>query len=305
MKKTLLASAILAGLVSVSAQAATIYDQEGTTVEVSGSAEVAAFFNTSGSAVSDSSGSIGISGESKVSDSVTAYAEFSIESDADSAVTTDDLLVGFDTAYGDFSMGATDAALDQITDFTDIGDEFGGIQGIAGGDGDTGFFYTNSFGGVVVNAEYIASDVQDADSMGVSVAYYTESGLGFGLGYVTVEDATDDADEIAVGVGYTAGDLYVGLGYAIVSQGDEDITSIELAAKYQATSDLSVAVLTGQAELDDGTTTSDEEGYFAVELGYSVNDSVYTYVGYQTSTLDESDANYNDDQIKASVEYSF
>ena len=70
MKKTLLASAILASLVSVSSQAATVYEQEGTTVNVYGGAEVAALLldSATGTAASDNYGYIGLDGTSKISD---------------------------------------------------------------------------------------------------------------------------------------------------------------------------------------------------------------------------------------------
>ena len=319
MKKTLLASAILASLVSVSSQAATIYDQEGTTVAVSGSAEVAINSNDSvdGTAESASSGSIGIEGTSKISDDVTAYASFGVAADVGAKAEDDDILIGFKPSFGDISLGATDAALDQVTDFTDIGDEFGGIQGIVSGGGDTGLFYTNTFSGLTLNAEYIASDTKDEDSMGVS-AVYSLGDLNLGLGYVAV----DDANEIALAVGYTAGDLTLGLGYAMGEVTEYDIdndgtadtftesvdyTSLEIAAKYQVTEALSLAVLAGQTELEDSDgNTADVAGYYAIEAGYAVNDAVYAYVAYQASTLDEDDDSYySDDQIKASIEYSF
>ena len=47
MKKTLLATAILTGLVSATAGAATVYDKDGTTLKVGGRAEVRGLFSDS------------------------------------------------------------------------------------------------------------------------------------------------------------------------------------------------------------------------------------------------------------------
>jgi len=160
MKKTLLTSAILAGLFSATAQAATVYDADGSTLAVSGDIDVTAYFDDSvdGTAKDASYASINIFGTTAVSDTTTAYAEFEIDTDGDGETfAIDELVVGLDSAYGDFSFGGVDSALGQVSDFTDIGNEFGGNQEVVEGEGATGFAYANTFNGLTVNLEYIAS----------------------------------------------------------------------------------------------------------------------------------------------------
>ena len=299
MKKTLLASAILAGLVSATAQAATVYEQDGTSLDVIGGAEVVAVSKDSidGTLGHDNFGYIGLSGSSKVSDTVTAYADFVIETDDVDAGTfaVDDLIVGFDTAYGDFSFGGTDSALGQVSDISDIGAYHGGIQEFVEGKGATGFGYANTFAGLTVNAEFIASSAEDADSIGLSAVYSLDFGLDLGAGYVVL----DDANELALALGYSIGDFYLGLGYA---DGEDttgaDYTSIEVAAQYAVTDALTVTALLGQAETDDVDTTD----YYVVDASYAINDSVVTYASFQADNLDGAT---DDSEIVVGVAYDF
>ena len=309
MKKTLLASAILASLVSVSAQAATVYDQDGQTLKISGDIDVTAVFDDTGDGTtsSDSStyGSINVFGTTAVSDTTTAYAEFEIDtSDAtndDFAV--DELVVGLDTAYGDFSFGGVSSALGQISDFTDVGNEFGGaVEEISGG-GETGFAYANTFAGVSVNAEYIASSEEDKDSIGVSAVYSLE-GLSVGLGFVTV----DEADELAFGLGYSIDALYVGLGYAMGAvDADTDFNRIELAVTYGVTDDVTVMAFYGNGETEKGSTTSDALDYYAVEATYSIASNLSASAGYAVNNLDaySDESKDSDTTIYTSISYDF
>ena len=329
MKKTLLASAILAGLVSVSAQAATVYDQDGITLKISGDVDATVYSDDSvdGSLGNANYASINLFGTTKVSDSVTAYAEFEIDTggnsvsftDTDTDVTSgtnisntttskssefslDELVVGLDTTYGDFSFGGVDSALGQVSDFTDIGNELGGIQEVLEGGGASGFAYANTFAGISLNAEFIASEDKDADSMGISAVYSLE-GLSLGLGYVAV----DEENQLLVAAGYAVANLYVGVSYGIgevLSYGDStygqlsDLTTLEFSAAYQVTGDVSVVALLGQAEVED----ADVKDYYALEVGYSLADNVLTTVGYSADNLDNADP---DNSIYAQISYDF
>jgi predicted porin len=308
MKKTLLATAILAGLVSVSAQAATVYDQDGQTLKISGDIDALVYSNdsTAGTLDEDNYASINIKGFTKVSDTVTAYAEFEIDTDGydteisgtdteTSAFAIDELVVGLDTAYGDFSFAGVSSALGQISDFTDVGNEFGGnLEEISGG-GASGFAYANTFGGLTLNAEYIASSDEDADSVGVS-AVYSIDGLSLGLGYVTL----DESNELALGLSYSIDALYVGLGYAMgESDATTDFTIIELAVTYGVTDDVTLMAFYGIGEEEVGSTTTDSLDYYAVEASYSFASNVSANVGYKVDNLDE------DNTLYTSIQYDF
>ncbi|TEW52142.1 porin [Psychromonas algicola] len=307
MKKTLLASAILASLVSVSAQAATVYDADGQTLKISGDIDVTAYFDDQGDGTtsSDSStyGSINIFGTTAVSDTTTAYAEFEIDTDgyesnsateATGQFAIDELVVGLDTAYGDFSFGGVSSALGQVTDFTDVGNEFGGSLETLGGSGATGFAYANTFGGVSVNAEYIASSDEDADSIGVSAVYSLDFGLDIGAGYVVV----DEDSEIQFGLGYSVDALYVGFGYEAGEEGGVDFTTMELAVTYGVSDDLTLMAFYGMGDTDDADTLD----YYALEASYSLASNVTASAGFTADNLDTATV---DNQLYTQISYDF
>ena len=306
MKKTLLASAILAGLVSVSAQAATVYDQDGQTLKISGDIDVVALSSDSvdGTLASDSYASINAFASSKVSETVTAYAEFEIDTDADADLSVpgdslfdiDELVVGFDTAYGDFSFGGTSSALGQISDMTDVAAATGGNQEVVSGGGSTGFAYANTFSGVSLNLEYIASDQKNEDSMGASALYSSDFGLDLGAGFVSV----DEDNEIALGLGYSMDALYVGLGYAVGEQSGADITYMEVVAQYAATDSLTVGLQMGSGESEIGGVTTEEVDFYAVDATYALNSSVSTYASYKVANIDT-----DEDVIEIGLNYDY
>jgi len=322
MKKTLLASAILAGLVSVSAQAATVYDADGTTLKISGDVDVTTYFDDQedGTLSPDSNvyGSINIFATNQVSDSVTAYAEFEIDTgsyftaeskfDADvnndgeddsvktSEFAIDELVVGLDTAYGDFSFGGVSTAVGYISDFTDVGNEFAGNLETIGGEGEVGFAYSNTFSGLSINADYIASSAEDADSIGVS-AVYSVAGLTLGAGYVTL----DEDDEVAFGIGYAIDALYVGLGYETGETGGDDFTRMELAVTYGVTDELTVFAFYGIGEKDD----VDNLDYYALEASYALGSNTTVSAGYKADNLDAAETDGNDSQLYTQISYDF
>ena len=311
MKKTLLASAILAGLVSASAQAANVYDADGVTVDVVGGVELNAIFADSydngtdidGTLGHDNNGYVGLAGTSKITDTATAYASFVIETeegtedDFRTEFEVDDLIIGLDTAYGDFSFGDVDSALEQVADFTDIAAYHGGEQEVLEGEGDTGFAYKNTFGAFTVNAEFIASSEDDEDSIGLSAVYSSDFGLDIGLGFVSI----DDEDEVAVALGYTTGNLYLGLGYADVDERDnsnDDYEVVEFAVQYQMTEALTLTGLYTKVELDG----HDEVEYYVLDALYAVNNNLEVYAAYQYDDIDDSD---DDSEFVIGMTYDF
>lgn len=319
MKKTLLASAILAGLVSASAQAANVYDADGVTVDVVGGVELNAIFADSydnagdqkieGTVGHDNYGYVGLAGTSKITDTATAYASFVIEtqdedgkSDTEfgSEFAVDDLIIGLDTAYGDFSFGDVDSALEQVADFTDIAAYDGGELEVAEGEGDTGFAYKNTFGAFTVNAEFIASDADDEDSVGLSAVYSSDFGLDLGLGFVSI----DDEDEIAAAIGYTTGNLYLGLGYADVDEYENDAgevgdyEAVEFAIQYQMTEALTLTGLYTKGEFEG----HDEIEYYVLDALYAVNNNLEVYASYQ---YDDIDSHQDDTEFVIGMTYDF
>jgi len=314
MKKTLLATAILAGLISTTAQSVTVYDQDGTTFSVGGRAEVRAEFidieeddeGNKGSLEDKSRARINFSGETKISDKLTGFGfmEYQIEPDSDLASRY--LFAGIGTEIGKFSYGKQDTANVQISDMTDIASYHSGQQQVLDSSSErqeNNFLYTSTFSDVVtLQADYLASSEDDDDSFGVSVLYTSDFGVDLGISY---SDSNADENQLALGASYTFNDLYIAVSYAtgdIVNEDDvnetDDFNSLEAAVEYKFTKEFRMIGIIGQQEIDD----SDTEDFYALEAQYRFNSAIRTYISYAYNNLDGDDV---EDSLVAGIRYNF
>lgn len=311
MKKTLLATAILAGLVSATAQSATVYDQDGTTLSVGGRAEVRAeFIDTEYTEVNDgveetkegsiedkSRARINFGGETKINDKLTGFGFMEYEINPDSDLKNRYLFAGFGTQVGKFSYGKQDTANVQISDMTDIASYHSGEQQILGASSDkqsNNFLYSATFDAVTVQADYVASSEEDDDSYGVSALYNSGFGLDLGASY---SDSNADESQVTLGGGYTINDLYVAITYAFGDLNeDDDFNSLEAAIQYKFTKEFRMIGIIGQQEKAD----EDSVDYYALEAQYRFNSAIRTYVSYQLNELDDAD-----DSLVAGIRYDF
>jgi len=315
MKKTLLATAILAGLVSATAQSATVYDDNGTTLKIGGRAEVRADFlgddfeKVDGSITDKSRARINFAGKTQITENLTGfgYMEYEIKpstkdgSDLDSRY----LFAGFGTQIGDFSYGKQDAANVQVSDMTDIASYHSGIQQVIGAAKDkreNNFLYSGTFAeAFTVQADYIASSDEDEDSYGLSVLYVSDFGFDLGASY---SDSQDDSNQTTLAAAYTVNDLYVAVSYAMGDvDAETEFSSLEAAIQYKFTKQLRMIGIIGQQqEKVDGTST-DTEDFYAIEAQYRFNKSIRTYVSYAYNNLDDADK--TEDSLVAGVRYNF
>jgi predicted porin len=191
MKKTLLATAILTSFVSAAAGAATVYDQDGTSLKVGGRAEVRGLFSDSvdGTMQDKSRARINFKGKTQISEDLAGFGvmEYEIKSGA-SEVSNRYLYAGLSTVAGDFSYGRQDTANVQVSDMTDIASEHSGIQqyiGSASDKEDNTFAYADNFldKALSVQANFIASEAEDQDAFGVSALYSLDFGLDLAASY--------------------------------------------------------------------------------------------------------------------------
>ena len=304
MKKTLLATAVLASLVSATAQSATVYDQDGTTLNVGGRAEVRAEFKDTddGSLVDKSRARINFDGTTQITENLTGfgYMEYEIKPSTEDGSDLDNryLFAGFGTQVGDFSYGKQDAANVQISNMTDIASYHSGIQQVISAAKDkreNNFLYSNTFAdALTVQADYIASSEDNKDSYGLSALYASDFGLDLGMSY---SDSEEDSNQATFSAAYTINDLYVAVSYAMGDvDADNDFTSIEAAIQYKFTKEFRMIGIIGQAEEAD----VDTQDFYAVEAQYRFNKSIRTYVSYQLNNLDDSE-----DSLVAGVRYNF
>lgn len=301
MKKTLLATAILAGLVSATAQAATVYDQDGTTLKVGGRAEVRGVFSSDveGTMEDKSRARINFGGETQISESLTGFGfmEYELKSDG-SDLKNRYLFAGFGTQIGDFSYGKQNTANVQVSDMTDIASNHSGQQQYISSASDkqsNTFSYSGVFlESLTVQANYIAQDEDDKDAYGISAVYGFDFGLDLGASY----SGQDEMNQATLGAAYTWNDLYIAATYAMGAvEEDNDFTSLEAAIQYKATEELRLIGIVGMAEQD---IEGDTEEFFALEAQYRFNKSIRTFASYKLNNLDDAE-----DELMLGLRYDF
>ena len=204
MKKSLLALAVVAA--ATSANAATVYDKDGTSLAVGGRVQSVVYNgNAAGIAENDAglvnSARLNIAGSTKINDSVSVFA-FSEWNMADGntsgqswgdSINTREQYVGAD--YGDFGKilgGKTYDAANAVLAATDVFEDFGArLQGSINGDRRTGMFryvYDNNgiFGSVSYQTAADDSTVQgskaDVEGGFAAAAGYTFDNVVFEIG---------------------------------------------------------------------------------------------------------------------------
>ena len=303
MKKTLLATAILTGLVSATAGAATVYDKDGTSLKVGGRAEVRGLISDSvdGTMEDKSRARINFKGQTQITEDLTGFGvmEYEIKSGA-SEVSNRYLYAGLSTAAGDFSYGRQDTANVQVSDLTDIASEHSGIQQYIDSASDkenNTFLYAGEFAGLSVQANFIASEEEDQDAFGISALYSLDGGVDLAAAY----SDQDEENQITLGAAYTLNDLYLAATYAMGDKdADTEFTSLEVAAQYKVTKELRMIGIYGMAEEETAGVTKDTEDFITIEGQYRFNQSLRTFASYKVNNLDDAD-----DELMLGLRYNF
>jgi predicted porin len=307
MKKTLLATAILSGLVSATAGAATVYDNDGTTMKVGGRAEVRGVFGdgVDGTMEDKSRARINFNGKTQISENLTGFGfmEYELKSDGGhsggSNLKNRYLYAGFGTNGGDFSYGRQDTASVQISDFTDIASNHSGEQQIIDAASDkqsNTFLYSGNFvdDALTVQLNYTALDDKDADSFGASIAYAFDFGLSIGGSYA---DAEDDSNQATLGLAYEWEGLYVAATYAVGDlDADTDFNALEAAIQYKFTKEFRLIGIYANVENND----VEEKDYYALEAQYRFNKSIRAYASYMLDNMDDGE-----DELMVGIRYNY
>lgn len=317
MKKAVLASAVVAALVSGSSLAATVYSSDGTELKIGGRAEARFNISDNNESASDSSfkdksrARLNISGKTQVSDELYGFGKYEAEFTGDTAVgvngeKTDSLTnryfyAGLGTNFGEFSYGKQDSSQVMLTDITDTMATFGADAADAvDGNKDkreNNFLYSGEFDALTVQANYIAANEKDADSFGLA-AMYNLGAFDLGAGYVSQKNGNFDDDQINLVAQFSMDAFTVGGLYTMASVADEDYTGYELSAIFKATKQLSLIGVYNYGEFD--KSADEEANNFAIEAVYKFNGHIRTYAGYKFEQLDNKD-----DQLQAGIRYDF
>nr|ADI24865.1 outer membrane protein U [Vibrio alginolyticus] len=308
MKKTLLALSVSAAAMATGVNAAELYNQDGTSLEMGGRAE-ARLSMKDGDAQDRSRIRLNFLGKQEINDNLygVGFWEGEFETAQNGTVDGDDksdletrlAYAGLGGAYGEFAYGKTEGALGVITDFTDIMAYHGNSAAdkLAVADRtDNMMAYKGQFENLSVKASYRFADRVEQngeysdnkqDGYSLSAIYaVADTGLELGAGYADQYDA----NEYMLAASYTMSDLYFA---GIFTDGEKmtdtfnntvDYTGYELAGAYT----LGRTVFTttyNNAETDNETSANN----FAVDASYYFKPNFRGYVSYNFNLIDAGD----------------
>jgi len=308
MKKTLIALSVSAAAMATGVNAAELYNQDGTSLEMGGRAE-ARLSMKDGDAQDKSRIRLNFLGKQEINDNLygVGFWEGEFETAQNGTVDGDDksdletrlAYAGLGGAYGEFAYGKTEGALGVITDFTDIMAYHGNSAAdkLAVADRtDNMMAYKGQFENLSVKASYRFADRVEQngeysdnkqDGYSLSAIYaVADTGLELGAGYADQYDA----NEYMLAASYTMSDLYFA---GIFTDGEKmtdtfnntvDYTGYELAGAYT----LGQTVFTttyNNAETDNETSANN----FAVDASYYFKPNFRGYISYNFNLIDAGD----------------
>ena len=328
MKKSLLAL-VLPSLFASTVGAVEVYNDNGQAVGVYGRAYAGHDFSgedDNANYGNDSYIRIGAKLKSDISDSLSAFARYELQWDLDDGekqekTKTRLAYIGLDSNVGAFSFGRQYGAVSLVSDITDTAytSAYGGNTGVGKDHDGTGrdnslLKYSNTFGGLQVDASYRLDDNQDdAESdaaYGLAAAYKLDFGLTLAAGF-NASSPTDDYDAsiFLVGASYKTGPVKVAATYIqgsefLEDESDDpaDHTAYELTVEYKITKQLRAQVLYSAQEIENATTsvTADSVDELVFGVRYDFNKSLRTVAEYRINGVDGAD-----DDFHLAARYSF
>ncbi|EGU4188269.1 TPA: porin [Vibrio parahaemolyticus] len=311
MKKTLIALSVSAAAMATGVNAAELYNQDGTTLEMGGRAE-ARLSMKDGDVADASRIRLNFLGTQAINDNLYGVGFWEGEfttSDYDkdgNNVSGNDTIdnryayAGLGGAFGEITYGKNDGALGVITDFTDIMAYAGNTAAdkLAVADrADNMLSYKGQFENLAVKASYRFADRQEnakgeyydngQDGYSLSAIYTLgDTGLDLGAGYAD----QDEANEYMLAASYTMSDLYFA---GVFTDGEKeatfkntvDYTGYELAGAY--TLGQTVFTSTYNNAETDGETSANN---FAIDASYYFKPNFRGYVSYNFNLIDAGDS---------------
>ncbi|WP_394145794.1 porin [Vibrio atypicus] len=302
MNKTLIALAVSAAAVATGANAAEIYNQDGTTLDMGGRAE-ARLSLKDGKAQDNSRVRLNFLGTTQITDGLYGVGFYEAEFNGDDNLDNRYIYAGLGGKFGEVTYGKNDGALGVITDFTDIMAYHGNSAAdkLAVADRvDNMLSYKGQFNDLSLKASYRFADrsVENEDTQdekyvdngqsgySLSAIYaVADTGLNLGAGYAD----QDKANEYMLGANFTIENLYVAGLYTdgekqLTNSNDTvDYTGYEFAAAY--TLNQTVFSTTYNNAETDGETSADN---VAIDATYYFKPNFRGYVSYNFNLLDAS-----------------
>ncbi|GLQ76039.1 porin [Vibrio penaeicida] len=313
MNKAILATAILSAMTLSSASAVTIYEKDGTVLDLGGRAE--GRFNVSDANKTGNKGAfkdisrarISLSGESAVTDQFSGFGKYEAELSGEEDLTNRYYFAGVKGEFGSVSYGKQDSSQVMLSNFTDTLATFGAkAADIVDGNKDkreNALVYKTTFDQLTVSGDYIFADKDNNDntnSYGISGVYSLER-FRIGAGYVNQKQGDETENQFNF-VGEVQFDnlsfsgLYT-MGKSVVGSQLNDIIGYELMAKYELEKVAFVGAYNAQKNDSSKTDTVDE---FALESVYTFNEHLRTYVGYRINQIKDAD-----NELQMGLRYDF
>ena len=305
MNKTMIALAVSAAALATGANAAELYNQDGTSLDMGGRAE-ARLSMKDGKASDESRIRLNFLGKVDIQDGLYGVGFYEGEfTTADSKATDTDngsdidnryTYAGLGGTFGEVTYGKNDGALGVITDFTDIMAYHGNSAAykVETADRvDNMLSYKGQFQDLSVKASYRFADRienndgtfsdNEVDGYSLSGIYAIgETGVKLGAGYAD----QDESNEYMLSGSYTMGDLYFAGVFTDgeLAKNDGDYTGYELAAAYT----MSQTVFTttyNNAETNNETSADN----IAIDATYYFKPNFRGYVSYNFNLISKGD----------------
>ncbi|ATP10265.1 porin [Aeromonas salmonicida] len=309
MKKTILAIAIPA-LFASAANAAVIYDKDGTTFDIYGRVQANYYGehdDTDGELIGSSR--LGWSGKVALNNTWSGIAKTEWQVASENSTKQDKefdarhVYVGFDgTQYGKIIFGQTDTAFYDVLEPTDIFNEWGDVGNFYDGRQEGQVIYSNTYGGFKGKLSYQTNDdtVEKITDVGGSIKKTVFTDVKRNYGYAAA--AGYDFD---FGLGLNAGYSYSDL-ESKTNSDNGDKSEWAVGAHY-AINGFYFAGMYTQGELENDTTGYKGKGR-GYELAASYNVDAWTFLaGYNFTEAKENNTSYQDkvDETLLGVQYNF
>lgn len=332
MKKTLLAAAVVSALVaSTAASAATVYDKDGTVLNVNGRIEsqwynAGSSANTAGKAGNNDSAiynwaRMSLEGRSVLNDYATAFGKMEwdvADGDGRDGMAARDQFIGVDFGkFGKVQTGRYKSLLQTVAGVTDVlaGDGESGKTYVIGDTRNPGkLTYTWSGYGVLLGAEYQSAKNQYEEH---NMVFDVESGFSVLAGYTT-PSVLFGPISIKAGYAYLKGQDDSNNGFKVLNDKDEPASAkyigqvdnqtgwaasltwgVPSAGWYFAGEYTAVSY-----EFNDAQDDLDGQGYEIVGK-YSFANGLSIATGFQYENWEQNDYTVKSSQIPLVVEYNF
>ncbi|WP_394149230.1 porin [Vibrio maritimus] len=341
MKKAVLASAVVSALMSGIVGAAEVYSNDGTSLDVGGRMEFRGDFGGAddgtkidGTMKNKSRARLSIQGKTQISDNLTGFGKYEAEHGVPDSAGKDNksdfkqryMFAGLGTQYGAVSFGKQDTAGVIISQMSDNGQIYTGIQKEfinAGNEqvNNTVKYSAEFMDALTIEASAILASGKNEDGAGIAAKYQMPFGLSVGLGYAQNGNGqTNGIDEgnakqTIAGLGYNIGGLELGATYTQGKLDDKkgtDFKGAELSAAYKITGGFSVLAAYQNTEKDsvDANSGKEKTNFYELTGQYKFNSNLRTYLAFKLNNLKKGESSKltavdAEDSMRLGVRYDF